>query len=315
MEARDPTPEPGGPGGPERDTRAPKRRSNRSSSSGHWSSQLEAIARHAMRQASGYAWMYEHMATTAKRWGDTLNIISGALGGIVGTAGLVSVSTGDGIVWTHVIELVCGYIVGLIAVLNGTWRLSESQNNNTLTQVSYATKAREIMYQLAISRSERQDAHEFITAILDDIEQLKVSAPIIDARARAAYTRKFKDNPIFTAEDQWDTIMTDAAAHPGSSNSSVDSDGSVVVVQIGDPPRPAAAMGHPARSGSSGGEEGADSRPSRHSSGGEEKAESRPSRRGGEPTRPSRRGRGRISGVTRLDSMLSAYDNARRTKK
>ena len=45
-----------------------------------------------MRQANGYAWMYERMAETAKRWGDALNIASGVLGGVVGTAGVVAIA-------------------------------------------------------------------------------------------------------------------------------------------------------------------------------------------------------------------------------
>lgn len=46
-------------------------------------------------------------------------------------------------------------------------------------------------------------------AKLGEVEQLKISAPTIDTRTRHAYNSKFKNNPIFTPEDQWDAIIAD----------------------------------------------------------------------------------------------------------
>ena len=175
---------------------------------------MEAVARRTMRQASGYAWMYEHMAASASRWEGILNIASGALGCVVGTAGLVSIlsDTSTPLLWARILECVVGYMVSFISVLNSTWRLGDAQMNDILTQVSYATMSRDLMYQLALPRKDRQDAREYVKAKLGEIEQLKVSAPIIDGCARSAYNAKYKNNPIFSPEDQWDATLADARA-------------------------------------------------------------------------------------------------------
>jgi hypothetical protein len=180
----------------------------------HWSPEMEAVARRTMRQASGYAWMYEYMAASASRWEGRLNIASGALGCVVGTAGLVSIlsDTSTPPLWARILECVVGYMVSFISVLNSTWRLGDAQMNDILTQVSYATMSRDLMYQLALPRKDRQDAREYVKAKLGEIEQLKVSAPIIDGGARSAYNAKYKNNPIFSPEDQWDATLADARA-------------------------------------------------------------------------------------------------------
>jgi F0F1-type ATP synthase assembly protein I len=171
---------------------------------------MEAIARRTMRQANGYAWMYENMATSAKRWGDDLNIASGVLGGIVGTSGIVSIATDSSTpLWARIVQVVLGFLVTIVTVLTATWRLSETQRNDVFTQVSYATLAKSLMWQLAQPRKDRQDAREYVRAKLGEIEQLKISAPTIDTRTRHAYNSKFKNNPIFTPEDQWDAMIAD----------------------------------------------------------------------------------------------------------
>ena len=176
----------------------------------HWTPEMEAIARRTMRQANGYAWMYENMATSAKHWGDGLNIASGVLGGIVGTAGIISVATESSTpLWARILQIILGFLVTLVSVLTATWRLSETQMNDVLTQVSYATLGKDLMWQLAQPRKDRQDAREYVRAKLGEVEQLKVSAPTISTRTRHAYNNKFKNNPIYTPEDQWDAIIAD----------------------------------------------------------------------------------------------------------
>jgi hypothetical protein len=177
---------------------------------------MEAIARRTMRQANGYAWMYENMAFSAKRWSDLLNIASGVLGGIVGTSGVVSIVTDSSApLWARIVQVVLGFLVSVVAALTATWRLSETQMDDVLTQVSYATLAKDLMWQLAQPRKDRQDAREYVRTKLGEIEQLKVSAPTIDTRTRHAYNSKFKNNPIFTPEDQWDAIIADVPFEGG----------------------------------------------------------------------------------------------------
>ena len=150
---------------------------------GHWTTELEAIARDAEMRAGAFAWAYEQSARGAKRWGDVLNILSGGMGGIIGTSGLVSIFTADSSPhWSRVLEVVVGYLIGLIAIFGATWRLGEAQMNTTLAQVGYAAVARDIMYNLALPRCDRPAAGEYLQAKLLEIEQMRISAPLISGR-------------------------------------------------------------------------------------------------------------------------------------
>jgi len=174
---------------------------------------MEALARRTMRQASGYAWMYERMAASSKRWGDGLNIVSGVLGALVGTAGIVSIFTDSSTpLWSRIVAAVLGFLIAVVSALTATWKPSEAQMDNVLTQVSYATMERDLMYQLAQPCGDRADAQEYMQRVLSGIEQLKVSAPIISGITRAAYNRKFQNNPIYSPEDSWDATVADAQA-------------------------------------------------------------------------------------------------------
>jgi len=157
--------------------------------------------------------MYERMATSAKRWSDGLNILAGLLGAVVGTTGVVAIAADTSSpLWQRIVSVVLGFLTSAVATLSSTWRLDETQMNDVLTQVSYASLGRDLMFQLAQSRRDRPDAQEYMKAKLGEIEQLRVSAPVIDAAVRGAYNRKFRNNPIYSPEDQWDATLADARA-------------------------------------------------------------------------------------------------------
>jgi hypothetical protein len=180
----------------------------------HWTEEMEAIARRAMRTADGYAYMYEHMAAAAKTADDRLRIVGGILGSVVGTSGVVSWFTVGGSMppWAAILASVVGFAITILAVFSGVWQLTVTQTVAVLNQVSYAAVSRDIMCQLAQPRRVRPDAREYVRAKLGEIERLKLSAPAVSSGARKSYERKFRDNPIYSAEDQWGTTLADADA-------------------------------------------------------------------------------------------------------
>jgi uncharacterized membrane protein YeaQ/YmgE (transglycosylase-associated protein family) len=159
-----------------------------------------------MKQASGYAWMYEKVVESAKKWGSILSIIAGVLATLVGTQGLVSVFTTEGgsAFWVGVVTAVTGYIIAVVVALNNTWKLDVVLSEGLVAQVGFAHLSRGIMYQLALRPSERQDARDFVKGILNEIETMKLSSPSIDRGVKASYIRKFKDNPIYNPDEQWE---------------------------------------------------------------------------------------------------------------
>jgi hypothetical protein len=161
-----------------------------------------------MLQASGYAWMYERMVAEATTWDGRLSIIAGGLGGLVGTGGLISTATSDGDppLWTGVLSAVVGYTIALVLVLANTWKLVEVRSEGLVSQVGFAHLNRTILFQLALAPSEREDARNFVKKILAENETLKLSSPTISGRIRRAYTARFRDNPIYTADVEWDAF-------------------------------------------------------------------------------------------------------------
>jgi uncharacterized membrane protein YeaQ/YmgE (transglycosylase-associated protein family) len=159
-----------------------------------------------MKQASGYSWMYEKMVAGAKKWGSFLSILAGVLAGVVGTEGLVAIFTsgGETPLWAGILTAVIGYSIAVVVVLDNTWKLDVVRSEGLVAQVGFAHLSRTIMYQLALRPSERQDARDFVKGILNEIETMKLSSPTIDGKVKKDYVEKFKDNPIYNPEEQWE---------------------------------------------------------------------------------------------------------------
>lgn len=169
-----------------------------------WTTEWEAIAKRTLYQSNGFAWIYENMATLAKQWSDSLNIVSSMLGGAIGTMSLIFLSAENSIpLWAHILQIVLGFLITVISILTTTWRLNESQMNNVLTQVSFATLAKDIMCQLAQPRRNRANANDYMRAKLAEFEQFRRSAEIISQKIQRAYAAKFRDNPIYSPEELW----------------------------------------------------------------------------------------------------------------
>jgi len=202
-----------------------RRKKNKKSKNRHWYPEMETIALKTMQQANNYAWMYSYMASNAKQLGDCLNIFSGMLGGIVGTTGVVAIFLDNSTpMWARLIQVISGFLVTIVSVLISTWRLTEMQMNDNLTQVSYSLLSKDIMWQLAQPRKDRHDAREYIKSKLSEIEQLKVSAPIIDNGAKRAFLRKFKDISIDIFEEKIDEKLINIIRNDDSKSSSSDSE-------------------------------------------------------------------------------------------
>jgi len=190
-----------------------------------------------MKQASGFAWMYERLVFRAKAWGSYLTILTGLLSGVVGTGGLVSAFY-EAPQWAGILTAAVGYAITVVVVLDKTWRLDVVRSEGLVAQVGFAHLNRSIMFQLALHPSERQDAHEFVKGALIEIETLKLSSPTIDAKIRDLYVAKFQNNPIYNPSDQWEDYR--------QSWESVSSDGGDCLVG----PETAARCASPRRPGS-----------------------------------------------------------------
>jgi hypothetical protein len=173
---------------------------------------MEELAERGIRNATGFAWMHEASAAEAKLWGDSINIASGVLGGIVGTSGITSLaSDGAAPEWVNIITAFTGFLLTVLSVFAATWRPGEVQMSSVLTQVSYKSLANDLKCELSIAREDRHDAREFVLGKLEEIEQVTVSAPVLSARIRAMHHAKFKHNPLY---DDFDRGLRGARAEP-----------------------------------------------------------------------------------------------------
>jgi hypothetical protein len=172
----------------------------------HWTPRLEAVARRAMMQATGFSWMYERQVSRAKKWGNALTIAAGFLGALVGTRGVCAAAApaSQGPSWASFVDAGAGYLIAVLLVLDGTWKLDVVRSQGLVAQVDFAHLARSVQFQLALRPEERQDAREFVKGVLGEIETLKLSSPTLDGADKRAYAAKFRDNPIYGSPRPWE---------------------------------------------------------------------------------------------------------------
>ena len=166
-----------------------------------WTPAMESLARRAMKKAVRLAWQYEAVADAARKLGDRLSLISGILGGLVGTGGVVGATApgsvsllaigGGSLSWPTLASIVIGYVISVIAILMSNWRLSEVQLKGVAAQTGLLNTAREIRWQLAQPLADRADAHEFVHAREAEIAQVEAAAPPRDAWVREKYRSMF----------------------------------------------------------------------------------------------------------------------------
>ena len=150
---------------------------------GHWTARLDALAREVMVRAEERAAQHERAARTAKRWNDSFLIITGVLGLIGGTVSLFPRFSDAA--WSVGIGAGAGYIVGLITVLDSTWRLAETQSNCALAQASYTAVSQDVKYQLSLPRHLRPDARGYVHAKMDKMVELGLTSPLVAVQKNA----------------------------------------------------------------------------------------------------------------------------------
>lgn len=161
---------------------------------------MESLARRAMKKSMRLAWQYEAVAEAARKLGNRLSLVSGILGGLVGTGGVVGatapgtvslLAVGGSLSWPTLVSIVIGYVISVIAILMSNWRLSEIQMKGVAAQTGLLNTAREIRWQLAQPLADRADAHEFVHAREAEIAQVEAAAPPRDAWVRDMYRSMF----------------------------------------------------------------------------------------------------------------------------
>ena len=173
-----------------------------------------------MQQASGYAWVYGHMAGVSKRWGDTLTVGAGFLGAALGAEGLASVvSDGDVPLWARLFQFVLGALIAVAASLATVWRLSETFLEAMAAQAGFEALAHDILWQLAQPRRDRPDAHGYLRDKFDEFARLRAAAPRAGEGSRRAYAAQRPDTPL-DGEGGGAWLDAFAGAARGSSGSS-----------------------------------------------------------------------------------------------
>ena len=201
---------------------------------GRWTPAMEALARRAMKKAARLAWQYEAVAEAARKLGDGLSLVSGILGGLVGTGGVVGATApgsvsllgvGSGAVsWPTLISIVIGYVISVIAILMSNWRLSEIQMKGVAAQTGLLNTAREIRWQLAQPLPDRADAHEFVHAREAEIAQVEAAAPPRDEWVRKKYRSMFLAEGAINDEEalDWTPPPTPPVAAPPAETSAIE---------------------------------------------------------------------------------------------
>lgn len=158
-----------------------------------------------MKQAGGYSWMYEQMSSQATRWSNWLTIATSVISLLVGSEGFLSIFTKPGSVPfpVAVISTLLSLTILLLVGIDKLSSLPVVRSEGLAANVSFGALSRSILYQLNLNPRDRQDARDFVKAILTEIGQLKLASPEIWKSVKKSYRLKFRDNPIFTPGAMW----------------------------------------------------------------------------------------------------------------
>lgn len=157
-----------------------------------WTEEVEQIARRVVREARAAAWSHGRAAARAKARENALNITIGALGGFVGTAGLVSIWGGGSPGWLRAVEAVVGFLVCIATVVLGTLRFGEAARGGVVAQAGFSALAHGLVFQLAQPREARADARIFMQARLGEFEELRAAAPLLSPGALRAQENRLR---------------------------------------------------------------------------------------------------------------------------
>ena len=193
----------------------------RSEAATRWTPEMETLARRSMKKATRLAWQFEAIAEAARQLNNKLSIVSGILGALVGTGGLVGAATpaangyiGLGMAsWPTAISILIGYAISIISVLATNWRLGEIQSKGITAKVGLLNTAREIRWQLAQPAADRADAYEFVYARDAEISHIMAAAPPREDWAR----EKYRESVGASNADE-DALDITPPATPGISN-------------------------------------------------------------------------------------------------
>lgn len=155
-----------------------------------WTTENECEMRKTQHMAQKNAWMYKQLAATSKRYIDNLNIISGTAGGLVGTSGLVSVSS-DSPSWIKVSQTVIGFIILLVSVVISAWRLDEVYSKSLAASSEYQSLYNSISLIASQPLSERPDAMAFLGEMFEFENRIRKDAPLLTKKIEAAGDLKY----------------------------------------------------------------------------------------------------------------------------
>ena len=166
-----------------------------------WDIFIERLCLDILTNCNGYVWMYERMIRKYKKWTERMNIISGLLGAVVATIGIVTINSTI-TKYINVTNAIIGFLISCISVCTTVWKLNENLTNSTNAFIAFKNLASDIKCQLAMPSEKRENSKCFVELISADFETIQINLPLIDETIKAQYMLNFPNNTIYTPSNE-----------------------------------------------------------------------------------------------------------------
>jgi hypothetical protein len=172
-------------------------RRKKKTKAGGWDIFIERLCLDILTNCNGYVWMYERMIRKYKKWTERMNILSGLLGAVVATIGIITINSTI-TKYINVTNAIIGFLISCISVCTTVWKLNENLTNSANAFIAFKNLASTIKCQLAMPSEKRENSKRFVEIISADFATIQINLPLIDETIKAQYLLNFPNSTIYT---------------------------------------------------------------------------------------------------------------------
>jgi len=188
---------------PRKNSRKVKNKRKKRSAVGYndWSGKGVDFCNNIVAQCTGYVYMYELMIRKYKKISERLNIVSGIMGAVIASIGLITINNTTISKWINITTAVIGIFISILSVCSTVWKLNENLTNSINAFTAFKNIMTEIKMQLSIPEIKRCNAIEFMGTISNTYASIQANLPVIDESIKDKYMRSFPKNPIYNMQE------------------------------------------------------------------------------------------------------------------
>jgi hypothetical protein len=195
-----------------------------------WNDKLEAAARDIGEDAKAYKMQHISVARYTSKVHDVLMMTSIVLGPLAGTVSGIGVALDNGSAVLPILATVTAFLSGIFVAIVKYGEYDEMSLANKSVAAKYTSLESNVRRQLALYRSDRLDARNYLEWLTKSYDELFASAPLIPRNVQDAYAEHAKENGWYVP-GQIDTMIDINTEYQACKTREVGNTGSIVVTR------------------------------------------------------------------------------------